>query len=59
MRRPNSGLPEFGIIIVQVGYSRFGCAGPQSTPLIVVMHSGLARHATNDFVNLREVPAPE
>src|ERR1041385_6082461 len=30
MRRPNSGLPEFGIIIVQVGNSRPGCAGPES-----------------------------
>src|ERR1051326_3283964 len=34
MRRPNSGLPEFGIIIVQVGNSRPGCAGPESiTPI--------------------------
>src|SRR3978361_575401 len=30
MRHPNSGLPEFGIIIVQVGNSRLGCAGPES-----------------------------
>jgi hypothetical protein len=27
---PNSGLPEFGNIIVQVGNSRLGCAGPES-----------------------------
>jgi hypothetical protein len=25
-RHPNSGLPEFGNIIVQVGNSRLGCA---------------------------------
>src|SRR3981189_3316059 len=30
MRHPNSGLPEFGNIIVQVGNSRLGCAGPES-----------------------------
>jgi hypothetical protein len=30
MRRPNSGLPEFDIMIVQVGNSRLGCAGPES-----------------------------
>jgi len=42
MRHPNSGLPEFGIIIVQVGYSRLGCAGPESILTMVVMDSGLA-----------------
>src|ERR1700730_9582136 len=26
---PNSGLPEFDNIIVQVGNSRLGCAGPE------------------------------
>jgi hypothetical protein len=31
MRHPNSGLPEFGIIIVQVGNSRLGCADPESS----------------------------
>src|SRR5882757_7624114 len=30
MRHPTSGLPEFGNIIVQVGNSRLGCAGPES-----------------------------
>jgi hypothetical protein len=45
MRHPNSGLPEFGIIIVQVGYSRLGCAGPESILTMVVMDSGLARFA--------------
>jgi uncharacterized protein YqeY len=30
MRLPNSGLPEFGIIMVQVGNSRLGCADPVS-----------------------------
>ena len=29
-RQPNSGLPEFGDIIVQVGYSRLGRADPES-----------------------------
>src|SRR6266403_331059 len=43
MRHPNSGLPEFGNIIVQVGNSRLGCAGPESILPIVVMDSGLAR----------------
>jgi len=42
MRHPNSGLPEFGNIIVQVGNSRLGCAGPESILPIVVMDSGLA-----------------
>jgi uncharacterized membrane protein YeaQ/YmgE (transglycosylase-associated protein family) len=32
MRLPNSGLPEFGIMIVQVGNSRLGCADPESRP---------------------------
>jgi hypothetical protein len=45
MRHPNSGLPEFGIIIVQVGYSRLGCAGPESILTMVVMDSGLALRA--------------
>src|SRR5450631_2512152 len=45
MRRPNSGLPEFGNIIVQVGNSRLGCAGPESILPVVVMDSGLARGA--------------
>jgi hypothetical protein len=27
---PNSGLPEFDNIIIQVGNSRLGCAGPES-----------------------------
>src|ERR1700681_2487023 len=40
---PNSGLPEFGNIIVQVGNSRLGGAGPESILPIVVMDSGLAR----------------
>jgi len=43
MRHPNSGLPEFGNIIVQVGNSRLGCAGPESILPAVVMDSGLAR----------------
>src|SRR6266478_8589473 len=43
MRHPNSGLPEFGNIIVQVGNSRLGCAGPESILPVVVMDSGLAR----------------
>jgi hypothetical protein len=43
MRHPNSGLPEFGIIIVQVGNSRLGCAGPESILTTVIMDSGLAR----------------
>jgi uncharacterized membrane protein YeaQ/YmgE (transglycosylase-associated protein family) len=30
MRHPNSGLPEFGIMIIQVGNSRLGCADPES-----------------------------
>jgi hypothetical protein len=42
MRYPNSGLPEFGIINVQVGNSRLGCAGPESIDSVVVMDSGLA-----------------
>jgi hypothetical protein len=42
---PNSGLPEFGIIIVQVGNSRLGCAGPESILTMVVMDSGLVRFA--------------
>jgi hypothetical protein len=29
--RHNTGLPEFGIIIVQVGNSRLGCADPESS----------------------------
>jgi hypothetical protein len=41
MRHPNPGLPEFGNIIIQVGYRRLECAGPESE--IVVMDSGLAR----------------
>src|SRR5229473_3294682 len=40
---PTSGLPEFGNIIVQVGNSRLGCAGPESILPVVVMDSGLAR----------------
>jgi hypothetical protein len=40
---PTSGLPEVGNIIVQVGNSRFGCAGPESILPVVVMDSGLAR----------------
>jgi hypothetical protein len=43
MRQPNSGLPEFGNIIVQVGYRRLGCAGPESILPVAVMDSGLAR----------------
>ncbi len=43
MRQPNSGLPESGNIIIQVGNSRLGCAGPESILLMVVMDSGLAR----------------
>src|SRR6202023_3713541 len=39
---PTSGLPEFGNIVVQVGNSRLGCAGPESILPIVVMDSGLA-----------------
>jgi hypothetical protein len=39
----NSGLPEFGNIIVQVGNSRLGCAGPESILSVVVMDSGLVR----------------
>ena len=39
---PNSGLPEFGNIIVQVGNSRLGCAGLESILPAVVMDSGLA-----------------
>jgi len=34
-------------------------AGPQSITTIGVMDSGLAPHATNDFVDLREGRAPE
>jgi len=45
MRQPNSGLPEFGNIIVQVGNSQLGCAGPESILIIVVMDSGLALRA--------------
>jgi len=40
---PTSGLPEFGNIVVQVGNSRLGCAGPESILPVVVMDSGLAR----------------
>ena len=40
---PTSGLPEFGNIIVQVGNSRLGCAGPESILPVGVMDSGLAR----------------
>jgi hypothetical protein len=33
-RHPNSGLPEFGNMIVEVGNSRLGCASPESiTPV--------------------------
>jgi hypothetical protein len=42
MRHRNSGLPEFRNIIVQVGNSRLGCAGPESILPTVVMDSGLA-----------------
>src|ERR1700682_5447502 len=53
MRRPNSGLPEFGNIIVQVGNSRLGCAGPESILPAVVMDSGLALRAPrNDEYHL-------
>jgi hypothetical protein len=40
MRHPNSGLPEFGIIIVQVGNSRLGCADPESRRSAVLLDSG-------------------
>jgi hypothetical protein len=39
---PTSGLPEVGNMVVQVGNSRLGCAGPESILPIVVMDSGLA-----------------
>jgi hypothetical protein len=41
-RHPNSGLPEFGIMIVQVGNSRLGCASPESITTIECMDSGPA-----------------
>jgi hypothetical protein len=39
-RYPNSGLPEFGVIIVQVGNSRLECADPESRRLAVLLDSG-------------------
>jgi len=47
---PNSGLPEFGNIVVQVGNSRLGCAGPESILTVVVMDSGLALRAPRNDV---------
>src|SRR6266568_3281978 len=56
MRQPNSGLPEFGNIIVQVGNSRLGCAGPESITTIGGMDSELAaapRPGMTGLVNRR------
>src|SRR5882724_2388104 len=58
MRHPNSGLPEFGNIIVQVGNSRLGCAGPESIPPVVVMDSGLARSLSSGRAMRGPVGAP-
>ena len=58
MRQPNSGLPEFGNIIIQAGYSRLGCAGPESILPVVVMDSGLARSLSSGGAERRPVGAP-
>jgi hypothetical protein len=58
IRQPNSGLPEFGNIIVQVGYSRLGCAGPESILPVVVMDSGLARSLSSGRALRGPVGAP-
>src|SRR5882672_8497493 len=58
MRHPNSGLPEFGNIIVQVGNSRLGCAGPESILPVVVMDPGLARSLSSGRALRGPVGAP-
>jgi hypothetical protein len=45
---PTSGLPVFGNIVVQVGNSRLGCAGPESILPVVVMDSRLAQERAHD-----------
>src|SRR5882724_1617375 len=55
---PNSGLPEFGNIVVQVGNSRLGCAGPESILPAVVMDSGLARSLSSGRALRGPVGAP-
>src|SRR4051794_37558949 len=51
MRHPNLGSPKLGIIIVQVGNSRLGCAGPKSILPVLVVDSGLATScARNDGI---------
>ena len=55
---PQAGLPEFGNMIVQVGNSRLGCAGPESMLPVVVMDSGLARGLSSGRALRGHVGAP-
>jgi hypothetical protein len=48
--RPNSGLPGFGNIIIQVGNSRLGCANPKSRVGHLCIPGLRASHASRNDI---------